>query len=182
MAKLNRSSSNYYIFGDFNVNSLRYNNVHNIKSFVDMMQSHSAVNLINLPTWFPRGQQPEAPSLLDHFYTNQVNTVKNIGLLINDISDHLPIVSAISAHAKKIQIEDLHPYIRDFKKNNLEDFNKSLREFKDNQTEHLDIRFEKLNSHIVSCVNKHIPLRKRTKKEKKFAVKPWITNSLKRCI
>ena len=147
-----------------------------------MMHSHSAVNLINLPTWFPRGKQPGAPSLLDHFYTNQVNTVKNIGLLINDISDHLPIVATISAHAKKIQIENLYPYIRDFKKFNSEDFNKSLREFKDNETEHLDIRFEKLNSHIVSCVNKHIPLRKRTKKERKFAVKPWITSSLKRCI
>ena len=119
MAKLNRSNSNYYIFGDFNVNSLHYDNVYNIKSFVDMMYSHSAVNLINLPTWFPRGKQPGAPSLLDHFYTNQVNTVKNIGLLINDISDHLPIVATISAHAKKIQIEDLHPYIRDLTKKSI---------------------------------------------------------------
>ena len=32
------------------------------------------------------------------------------------------------------------------------------------------------------CINKHIPLRKRTKKELKFALKPWISKGLKRSI
>ena len=182
MAKMNRTKSKYYIFGDFNINCLQYNDVHNIKSFVDMMHSHSAVNLINRPTRFPRGRQPGAPSLLDHFYTNQVNTVKNTGLIINNISDHFPIVATISAHAKRMQIDDGHPYVRDFKKFNIEDFSTSLREFTDDEAENLDTRFEKLNSYIVSCINKHIPLRKRTKKERKFAMKPWITRGLRRCI
>ena len=47
----------------------------------------------------------------------------------------------------------------------MEDFNASLMEFTDNAAENLDTRFEKLNSHIVSCTNEHIPLRKRTEKK-----------------
>ena len=34
----------------------------------------------------------------------------------------------------------------------------------------------------MECVNNHIPLRKKTKKEEKFAYKPWISNSIKRSI
>ena len=42
--------------------------------------------------------------------------------------------------------------------------------------------FFNLNKHILFCINKHIPLRKRTKKEIKFALKPWISRGLKRSI
>ena len=64
MAKLNRSNSRLVTIFSVILMSIAFFifNVYNIKSFVDMMHSHSAVNLINLPTWFPRGQQPGAPS------------------------------------------------------------------------------------------------------------------------
>ena len=129
MSKLSSGNSNYYIFGDFNVNSLLYSKVFNITSFVDMMHSHSAVNLINKPTWFPRGNQPGAPSLLDHFYTNNVGTVTNLGLLENDISDHIPIVATIRAHPIINKIENPFPYVRDFKKLNLQELHNSLNRF-----------------------------------------------------
>ena len=101
MTKLNASNANYYLVGDFNVNSLLYDEEDNIKCFVDMMHANSAVNLINKPTRFPRGRQWGAPSLLDHFYTNNLNSIRNIGLFSTDISDHMPIVSTINMGAKK---------------------------------------------------------------------------------
>ena len=90
-----------YIFGDFNTNSLKYDEVHNVKSFIDTMHSYSLVNLINKPTWFPRGNQQGSPSLLDHFYTNKVNTIANIGLYTSNITDHVPIVDIIRMSTKK---------------------------------------------------------------------------------
>lgn len=86
LRKIHLKKSDFYIFGDFNCNSLHYDQSTNIKSFVDMMHSQSCVNLINKPTRFPRGEQIGTPSLLDHFYTNQISKVKNIGLLVDDIS------------------------------------------------------------------------------------------------
>ncbi len=41
--------------GDFNINSLQYDEFSNVKDFVDMVHSHSIVNLINKPTRFPVG-------------------------------------------------------------------------------------------------------------------------------
>ena len=182
MSKLNANNTNYHLFGDFNINSLLYREEPNIKSFVDMMHANSAVNLINKPTRFPEGNQHGSPSLLDHYYTNSINLVKNVGLLIADISDHLPIFTTISMHAKKVSVNDLHPYIRDYSNFNSEAFNESIRRFNDIKTQSLDSRFYNFNVHLLTCINEHIPLRKRTKREIRFAMKPWISNGLKRSI
>ena len=163
--------------GDFNINSLHYDQFPCIRNFVDMIHSYSAVNLINKPTRFPVGAQLGSPTLLDHFYTNKPNKVRHIGLLVNDISDHFPIVAIIS-EKMKVTNKDVYPYVRDFRNFNISDFQSSLSEFTDNEQNDLDTRFENFHNHILDCINRHIPLRKRTNKEKKFALKPWIPINL----
>ena len=182
IAKLNVKNTNLYILGDLNINSLLYDKKPNIKSFIDMMHANSTVNLINKPTWFPRGKQIGKPSLLDHFYTNKVHTVKNIGLLVNGISDHTPIIATISLHTKKNSMHSPNPYIRDFRNFDSEKFNAALARFTVSETEDLDTNFYNLHNHFVNCVNHHIPMRKRSKRELKFAMKPWISNSMKKSI
>ena len=182
LAKLNIKNSNVYLFGDFNVNSLKYDEVYNVKSFIDTMHSNSLVNLINKPTWFPRGKQLGSPSLLDHFYTNKVDTVVNIGLFVSSITDHMPIVATIGIPSKKNILQNLNPYIRDFRKFDSEKFNESLNNFTYSDSDILDVCFYNLHNHFLNCVNDHLPLKKRTKKELKFALKPWITNSIKKSI
>ena len=146
-----------------------------------MMHANSAVNLITKPTRFPQGDQHGSPSLLDHFYTNQISKVKHIGLLINDTTDHLPIIATISMHTK-VHKNQLSSHIRDFRNFNIDRFNDDLCKFNDDESENLDIRFQKFHSHLQSCVNSNLPLRKRTKKEIKFAHKPWISSGLKKSI
>ena len=96
----------------------------------------------------------------------------------------MPIVATISAHLIINKIENPFPYVRDFKKLNLQELHNSLNRFTQFsfETDDLDTKCEKISSHILSCVNKHIPLRKRTKKELKFAMKPWISRHLRKCI
>ena len=148
----------------------------------DMMHANSTINMINKPTRFPRGRQRGDPSLLDHFYTNNTNSVTNIGLFSHSLSDHLPFVATISLHPKKPKPEFINPFIRDFRNFDQEKFNESLDRFVVNESDSLDVNFYNLHNHFNNCVNLHIPLRKRTAKEKKFATKPWISNSLKRFV
>ena len=82
LSKLNQSNSDFYIVGDFNCNTLKYDELPNVKSFLDMMHSNSAVNLVNKPTRFPRGDQWGSPYVLDHFYTNEVAKVNTWGYLL----------------------------------------------------------------------------------------------------
>ena len=44
------------------------------------------------------------------------------------------------------------------------------------------MNFYNLQNHFLNCVNNHLPFRKRSKRELKFALKPWITNSMKKSI
>ena len=180
--KLNRSKNSFFIMGDFNINSLHYDSFHNIKDFVDMVHTHSVVNLINKPTRFPIGAQLGSPALLDHFYTNQPNKINKVGLLVDDISDHFPIVTIISEKMKKIRESDVYPFIRDFRNLNKVALQNSLQNFCDDENDDLDTRVEKLHKHVLSCINIHIPLRNKTENEKKFELKPWISNSLKSSI
>ena len=180
--KLNRSRNSFFIMGDFNINSLQYDNLANIKDFFDMIHTNSTVNLINKPTRFPTGAQLGSPALLDHFYTNQPNKVDKIGLLVSDISDHFPIVTIISENMKKIHESEVHPFVRDFRRFNYDSFQNSLREFNDDETNDIDTRVEKIHGHILFCINRHIPLRYKTTNEKRFELKPWISNSLKQSI
>ena len=182
LEKLDREKNSYFLMGDFNINSLLYDDNSNIRDFVNMIHSHSVVNLINKPTRFPIGAQLGSPTLLDHFYTNHPNKIGNIGLLVHDISDHFPIVAIINENIKKIEESDVCPYVRDFRGFNEDAFKNSLLHFDDDESRDIDNRLDVFHDHILNCINKHIPKREKTKSEKKFSLKPWISNSLKKCI
>ena len=152
LAKLNQKKSDFYIFGDFNCDTLRQEEFSTIINFVQMMHSYSAVNLINKPTRFPRGNQSGAPSILDHFYTNQISKIKNVGLIVDDISDHFPIVATIRLHSKK-QPFHLSPFIRDFRNFDAEAYNQSLATFRDIESDRLDTRFYNYDCHLSLCLN-----------------------------
>ena len=105
-----------------------------------------------------------------------------MGLLKDDVSDHVPIVATISMHARREKHHNASPYIRDFRRFDNEAFNHSLGEFNDNESDTLDIRFYNLHRHISSCINTHLPWHRRTKRECAFADKPWISRGLQRSI
>ena len=59
--KLNHAKANFYIFGDYNINLIKTDQIHNISQFVNSMHSHGALNMVNKPTRFPRGKQLGPP-------------------------------------------------------------------------------------------------------------------------
>ena len=124
--KLNREKANFYIFGDFNINLLKINDIHNISSFVNSMHSHNALNLVNLPTWFPRGNQPGNPSILDHLWTNQPSRVNHIDLIEHPISDHRPMLCIVKLNKSIVKMTPNNYFIRDMDRFDIEAFNESL--------------------------------------------------------
>ena len=178
LSLLNRSESKYYLCGDFNVALQNIDDKANIEFFVNMMYSNYCVNMINKPTRFPRGAQPGGPSILDHFYTNHTETVKEIGIMLNDITDHRPIFAIIGEKSRRKDIKgDI--YVRDYSNFDINAYNVSLSQFSYCVTDNLDTKITKLQTHIAKCVNDHIPLKKLTNKDKRFLGKPWISKSIK---
>ena len=181
MKMLTKEKQKFYIVGDVNADVFRWEEFYNISSFIDMMASNSAINLINKPTRFPRGKQPGSPALLDHFYTNQIDSVSKINLVVDDISDHMPILAILQVNVKRMRPKaDI--YVRDYKRLNKENFINLIKEFNHDSANSIDNQFEQLHAHILNCINRHTPMRKLSKKEIKFMDKPWISNSLQNSI
>ena len=138
MKKLTKEKVKFYIVGDVNADVFRWEEFYNTSSFIDMMASNSAINLINKPTRFPRGKQPGSPALLDHFYTNQLDSVSKIGLVVDDISDHMPILAILQVNVKRMRPKtDI--YVRDYKRLNEENFNNSIKEFHHDSANSIDM-------------------------------------------
>ena len=180
LSKLNHEkNNNFHIFGDFNINLLKMDESHNISEFVNLLHSLNVINMINKHTRFPIGKQIGNPSLLDHFWTNQPHRLKYINLIVDPISDHRPILFIMNAK-KKITKTCNSYYMRDMQNFNLEAFNDSLFEFRQNNINlsEPNQKFVNIQKHILDCINKHAPLRRKTRKEQKFLLRPWIANSI----
>ena len=179
--KLNQEKANYYILGDFNCNLLKINKYPNIADFVNTMHSLNALNLVNKPTRFPRGKQHGRPSILDHLWTNQPHHISKVNLIKDDISDHSPMVFAIELNKKISKTYQNNIFTRDWTNFRSDAFNDSLYDFTCEIDKNSDIhkKFYDLQIHIANCIEKHAPLRMRTKKEKKFSGRPWISESIR---
>ena len=172
--RLTISQNKFYICGDFNIDTLKWEEFPIIADFIDTMISYNALMLINKPTRFPIGNQIGTPSILDHFYTNDETNVINNGLLLSDITDHLPFFVVIQSSLTQNVIKNDF-LIRDYRNADAIEFNRLIDEFNpylNSNTLSIDEKFQKLQEHIIHCIEKIIPLRKLTKREISFKQKP----------
>ena len=83
------SSKQIHLTGDFNLNLLDYKTNAKVKSYLDLIFSHSFIPLINRPTRISKHNA----TIIDHILTNAfINKTYLTGVLKTDISDHFPVV------------------------------------------------------------------------------------------
>ena len=75
--------------GDFNINLLKYDCCNFANHFFKQLSSSGYMLLITKPTRITKS----TATLIDNIFTNNLSrTEQSSGILINDISDHLPIL------------------------------------------------------------------------------------------
>ena len=75
------------IAGYFNIDLLKYDAHRGTGLFLDCLHEHALMPLITKPTRFTS----DSFTLIDNMFTNKPNNVMLSGILITDISDHLPV-------------------------------------------------------------------------------------------
>ena len=86
-----------FLCGDFNIDILTHNSNRGIKYFLDTMYEIGLYPLIDRPTRISN----QSFSLIDNIFTNVTNY--NITILINDITDHLPVFAIILTQIVKLR-------------------------------------------------------------------------------
>ena len=85
------ASSECYTTGDFNLNLLD-SDLHSVTNdFINVLFSHALFPLIVRPTRITCTSH--TVTLTDNIFTNNISVCCKNGLIINDLSDHLPIMS-----------------------------------------------------------------------------------------
>ena len=175
--KLNfEKNKNIYIAGDFNFDLLNAATHNSTSDFFDLLTANFLLPVISLPTKINNVNN----TLIDNIFTNQFNPGAMSGNLTIGISDHLPSFVIIPNSESNHLPKKHNIYIRDKKKFNRNDFILDLLEIDWTRTikvEDCDPNksFDSFYKSFNTLLDKHLPLRKITKKEHKMKFKPWIT-------
>ena len=168
-----------FICGDFNIDLLKYETHNGTRAFTDIMFSYGMYPLIDKPSRITEYSH----SLIDNIFTNEPEHNEFAGLLINDISDHLPIFAITKCNIKVDTKEDIKfNFVR-----NLD--NEAVRSFKNDLSEQtwehvynsgdVNSAYENFLSVFNKLYDKNCPMRKYCIKDKIHGDKPWITLGLR---
>ena len=165
-----------YVCGDFNINLIK-GDIHNAtKNFIDTMYSRGLFPLISKPSRITEF----SITLIDNIFTNDLENNNFSGLLITDISDHLPVF-AISKHIifKKPFVQ--YKYIRNVNSHTAELFTSALKSQDWNivyNCENVNLAYTKFINIFTELYNKFCPLKKIVSKGYDFG-KPWFHKGLR---
>ena len=163
---------------------MKYNITSNITEYVNCLNSFNCKQFINKPTRIKTGS---SSTCIDHVYSNLSPTDIESEILIYDVSDHFPIITKIDYAINRKQKEAM--YRRKTSLNDQEwlQFSYELGSLLNNEldaktTENVDEFAKSITSIYRRLIDKFMPFRKLTRREKGFTDKPWITPELKLCI
>jgi len=111
-----------YIFGDFNIDALKYGTCKRASEYIDLLLTHGFLQSVTLPTRCSN----RTASLIDHCLFNSLSTSLKTYLLTTSISDHFPILQVMSGSGSGASAPRMHEY-RDFSDTNVGRFREALR-------------------------------------------------------
>ena len=179
LEKLSCENKDIFLIGDFNTDLIN-SDIEPISSFLDTMTTNLFVPHITLPTRIT----PTSSTLIDNIYSNITNFSTGIsGNLTSSISDHFPqfliLPKEIACLPRKHNL-----YKRDTKHFVKESFISdlisidwpSVLQINKNDPNY---SFDSFDLTLNNILDKHLPMKKITKKDYKQQFKPWITMGIR---
>jgi len=167
------------MIGDFNIDLLKFQNHVGTSNFVNMLFSFGIIPLINRPS---RITQFSA-TLIDNIFTNDIYDKLNSGLIISDISDHLPIFTILgSSGQNKDTCTKKQILKRDLSENALAALATALQNHDWNtvlNSDDVNVAYENFIGTFSKYLNQHCPLKAKIIQTESLKKKPWFTAGLK---
>lgn len=168
-----------YIMGDFNLDLMKFQDHLATSEFLEGMYSNMFYPLITRPTRITT----HTATLIDNIFTNDPNNHLN-GLLLNDISDHLPIFAILHGNIDHNSSNNNPTMTRVRSKENINKFKEQLRNIDWMEIEGYNNPHSAYTSFLekyTKVYNTCFPL-KRTKTKYNVNNKPWLSKGLLKSI
>ena len=177
---MNKSGEIYNMFGDINIdiNPSSKNLSSFAKDYTSILLSNGAISLVTKPTRVT----DKTATIIDHIVTNDFKHQISPGILdYYDISDHHPIICKIGASPIVEKANEPIVLYRNKSKLDIDlfDFDISVasREYFSSlsliSSENCDSIFNGFVQVVSSTINKHAPLKKYSRRQRKLTRKPW---------
>src|SRR6218665_2501203 len=178
---LSNSKKKVILMGDFNIDILRHNEHQSTAMFLNMRTSHRYAPTILRPTRITEF----TATLIDNIFINFPNKHMDSCLIIDDLSDHLPIVDLLymDLHFTQVKIEN-NSTKRIFSDSAKEAFMNSLLNtdwtFVEDQIsmQNINVVYTSLITKYKSLYDLAFPLVKVTQKRQDGPRQPWMTMAL----
>ena len=172
-----------YIVGDFNQDLIRHDSDDDCQNLIDNAHSNGFVQIVSRPTRITE----HSATLIDHVYTNSIDSTLSCNILTLDLSDHLATHTRITLGSSTAQSRTITAQLKN-DKNNLRVFNEAndskFRQLINDETweealsENLDAdsAYNKFNDIYTKHYNSAYPLRTERirRKNERQDPKPWI--------
>ena len=165
------------ISGDFNINVLSHLNHSPTNRFLSLLLTHSFMPTITLPSRI----SDNSATCIDNIFSNKQNLNFQSGLILEHITDHLPIFLAHTSDGNLEKGNLSKEKIRNMSKNNINLFKEKLAKINwDNVINEVrpEVAFETFQSNIDKEFNESFPYLEKRKNRKKYPQNPWMSEEL----
>jgi len=173
----NYKAKHIILCGDFNIDLFKYNSNKGTSDFVNMFFAHGIVPLINKPTRITLDNM----TLIDNIFTDNLNINTNSGIIISDISDHLPVFTVFT-YTRKKEFAKKHIVNRKIDDKSISNLTNELQlcEWRTVlETDNANDAYDNFIDIFSKLLNKHCPLQQKIINTSKALTNLWLTNGLK---
>ena len=96
---INNEKKSCVIMGDFNIDLLKYSSHAKTNDYLDNIFTIGFVPLITKPTTI----FPSSATLIDHIYSNNIQSDSQSGIIVTDVADHFGIFHTVRNKTKHLQ-------------------------------------------------------------------------------
>ena len=173
LEQLNTKGHEVLVLGDLNENLLKYNEDKQTSEYLDMLLNLGFMPIIAKPTRIT----DHTATLIDHIYTNTPEKLIRSGLCLADISDHLPVFCTM---ANTLPTNNEPRFFRDFRQFNEDAFHQDLLtvDFKSLISDDVNGSISAIVDNLRAITDRHAPLRKASKRQRKRLERPWISKAI----
>jgi hypothetical protein len=175
---LDSKNTKLILAGDYNINLLSHAVHSETENFLNILYAHSILPMIKRPTRYGEN----SATLIDNILTNKLDDNQLSGIILHDISDHLPvflITSAIGGTAKTVT-RYIIKNIREINETSLTGFADKLQStaWQENESQDVNITYDIFNNRFCELYNETLPVVNKKIKIYCNKYKPWITTGI----
>ena len=179
---LHKSKTKYILVGDYNISALKYNLCTDVTNYINSLNSVGCHIHVDKPTRIAEN----TASCIDHVYSNLTPDRLTNRIVLSDASDHFSVITKVPDVNSYNEKSKLYYRRSKLSSSEWENFNSELKQILDqklNCNALISLDPNSYAEHITNTyhalIEKFMPVKTLSRKQRRFFDKPWITKGLK---